>query len=171
MKNLQDLALSTQFNQTQLVIDCPNSQKARSLLIAFEPYFAVWAKRMDKIETVLKSPDGNIVIPASIAKTEMDMETMPEIIKNKRSLFVGVLELTPALVPSINYILENPEKKLALTRIIDNAQLMLSASSAKAMKSSGTEAVTRKTSDFWLASDLANLQEMYRNYGGTSFET
>lgn len=94
------------------------------------------------------------------------------------SVFIGDVQVTPGLRPSIEYILQNPDKKLALTRIIhrdqilitppwehENGQIMLSSSSANAMKSDGKEAVKRRTSDFWQSEDLDRLRQHYRDHG------
>jgi hypothetical protein len=81
------------------------------------------------------------------------------------SLFIGIMRLTPALTSVLDYMLSNPEKKVALTRIQDNAQLILTEAAAKAMKSDGETAVKRRTDDFWLGEDLEKLQQMYRDYG------
>lgn len=86
------------------------------------------------------------------------------------SLFIGIMRLTPALVPTVQYMLSHPEKKVALTRIQDNAQLLLTEASAQAMKSDGQEAVQRKSDNFWLSFDLQTLEQMYRDYGAVGFE-
>lgn len=104
-----------------------------------------------------ESPHSNLRF-----KTMLD-STQPRIATP--SLFIGIMRLTPSLTPVLDYMLSNPEKKIALTRIQDNAQLILTEAAAQAMKSDGETAVKRRTDDFWLGEDLEKLQQMYRDYG------
>ncbi len=81
-------------------------------------------------------------------------------------IYTGIIKITPALRPTLDYFLENPLLKLALTRKRDNAQLIVTEAVAQSMKSSGEEAVQRRTEDFWLAEDLEELRQAYRDEGG-----
>lgn len=81
-------------------------------------------------------------------------------------IYTGIIRITPELRPTLDYFLENPLLKLALTRKRDNAQLIVTESVARSMKSSGEEAVQRRTEDFWLDEDLEKLRQAYRDEGG-----
>lgn len=81
-------------------------------------------------------------------------------------IYTGIIKITPALRPTLDYFLENPLLKLALTRKRDNAQLIVTEAVAQSMKSSGDEAVQRRTEDFWLDEDLEKLRQAYRDEGG-----
>lgn len=81
-------------------------------------------------------------------------------------IYTGIIRITPALRSTLDFFLENPHLKLALTRKRDNAQLIVTESVAQSMKSSGEEAVQRRTEDFWLAEDLEKLYQAYRDEGG-----
>jgi hypothetical protein len=81
-------------------------------------------------------------------------------------IYTGIIRITPTLRPTLDYFLENPQLKLALTRKRDKAQLIVTESVAQSMKSSGEEAVQRRTEDFWLSEDLESLYQAYRDEGG-----
>lgn len=81
-------------------------------------------------------------------------------------VYTGIIKITPALRPTLDYFLENPLLKLALTRKRDNAQLIVTEAVARSMRSSGDEAVQRRTEDFWLDEDLEKLRQAYRDESG-----
>ncbi|MCC5670533.1 hypothetical protein LC653_43875, partial [Nostoc sp. CHAB 5784] len=67
-------------------------------------------------------------------------------------------------------IFSNPDKKLALTRMSDNLQLIVSASAARAMSSDSQDVVRRRTTDFWHARDYECFLRMFKQDGGVGFE-
>lgn len=81
-------------------------------------------------------------------------------------IYTGIIRITLKLRPTLDYFLENPHLKLALTRKRDNAQLIVTEAVTQSMKSSGEEAVQRRTEDFWLGEDLERLYQAYRDEGG-----
>ena len=130
--------------------------------------------RWDLIEARISWHNGGgkkITIPQFLAYEELPQGKAEKMIDSTQpriatpSLFIGIMRLTPSLTPVLDYMLSNPEKKIALTRIQDNAQLILTEAAAQAMKSDGETAVKRRTDDFWLGEDLEKLQQMYRDYG------
>lgn len=99
--------------------------------------------------------------PTDLRSTQM---STPKLITP--DIYTGIIKITPALRPTLDYFLENPLFKLALTRKRDNAQLIVTEAVAQSMKSSGDEAVQRRTEDFWLDDDLEKLRQAYRDEGG-----
>ncbi|MBN3927309.1 MAG: hypothetical protein HWQ37_30355, partial [Nostoc sp. NMS4] len=78
--------------------------------------------------------------------------------------------LHPELRPIVDEIFSNPDKKLALTRMSDNLQLIVSASAARAMSSDSQDVVRRRTTDFWHARDYECFLQMFKQDGGAEFE-
>jgi hypothetical protein len=155
----------------------PSFRAAKMLFKEKRKQLADACRDWDQSVVEIFSPDRSHPIPISatplvrscLHQCQSGDFTMSDTIQ-KPSLFIGVMRLGAVLRPQIDYILSNPSKKLALTRISDNAQLILSEASAKAFKSDGEEAVKRKTSDFWLSEDIQLLQQMYRDCGSSGFE-
>lgn len=160
--NLQSLALSTQFNETQLVIECSSIAKARNVVIEFENYLALWAKIMKKTETVVKSPQGNISIPANIAISvpRRQVELLDTIASDEPSKLVWFANvgITPAILQIANELMENP-RKTGVVRLSDELQVLMS-NGCNVLNPGHTlqEATTWKRSQFWHPQDLIDFR-------------
>ncbi len=155
-----------QMGKTSLTIFPPDQKAADYLLDHF-------AQTLTTTATVLQgtvSIDWGDEITYRITHTTLtEYRKMSSIIRTP-SAFVGILELTPQLLPAIAQILESPDKHMGLVRIRDNAQVLISASAARQIRSNGEEAVKRRTSDYWQEEDLQTLEQCYRDSPSSGFE-
>lgn len=84
--------------------------------------------------------------------------------------YIAETFLYPELRPIFDEVFSNPDKKLALTRMSDNFQLIVSASAARAMSSDSQDVVRRRTTDFWHARDYQIFIQKFKQDGSTGFE-
>ncbi|MBE9003879.1 hypothetical protein IQ259_02245 [Fortiea sp. LEGE XX443] len=84
--------------------------------------------------------------------------------------YIAETFLYPELRPIVDEVFSNPDKKLALTRMSDNFQLIVSASAARAMSSDSQDVVRRRTTDFWHARDYQIFIQKFKQDGSTGFE-
>lgn len=94
-------------------------------------------------------------------------ENMSELILNPElnSLFINC-RITDNLLPVISQILENPEKNIGVTRIRDNSQVIVSSKHVLTMGTTGKNATSIRTTDYWLTECLLDLQRKYKQEEG-----
>lgn len=72
---------------------------------------------------------------------------------------IGSLTLTPQLLQRLGWMLENPKAITGITRVFDEAQVIMSASSVALLTTTTLkQAVQRKRSEFWHPGDLINFR-------------
>lgn len=75
------------------------------------------------------------------------------------SVEIGALTLSRKLLDKVAWMLENPAPKTGVVRLHDEAQVIMSASSAALLTTTTLrQAVTRKRSEFWHPSDLLQFR-------------
>ncbi len=160
--NLQTLALSTQFNETQLIIECSSISIAKKLVIEFEDYFALWAKLMSKTETIIKSPQGSISIPSNIAisvpSRQMELANTLTSDEPSKLVWFANVGIAPAILQIANDLMENP-RKTGVVRLSDELQILMS-DGCKILNPGHTlqEATTWTRSQFWHPQDLVDFR-------------
>ncbi|HEY9298039.1 MAG TPA: hypothetical protein VIQ31_17100, partial [Phormidium sp.] len=71
------------------------------------------------------------------------------------SLEIGELTLTPELLPQLDFMMNNPELITGITRVHDERQVIMSASSVALLTTTTLKkAVTRRRSEYWHPHDL-----------------
>lgn len=147
-----------------LTIFAPNQDAADYLLDHFVEHLSATARTLNAT-VFLQWGDTHYRVQPTRHTTRM---TSSQILTP--SAFVGVFEFTPLLLPVIAEILESPDKHMGLVRIEDNAQLIISAASARQIQTPGEEAVRRKTTEYWLGESLETLHQCYRDTSEQGFE-
>lgn len=149
-----------------LVITCPSKLEATNLIKSAASTLRDWATKF-QMPVLLKAPKGKpIKIPPtkttgaamSNSKTKQDVFTAPEV-------FVWDDESTALL----NRLRES-ESPMFLIRNSDDRQLWVNDRAAAIMRSSGSECVIRRVSDYWRTSDLHELYRKLRQDGGMPFQ-
>ncbi|MHC5779654.1 hypothetical protein [Nostoc sp.] len=178
-----------------LKIKAPDYQEALMLYTNYRKFIAMWAASLDctcaligiqgmrgsafKILAATPASQQKLyedLIFASLRKSVscdserlVDREFEKDISKYS-GFYIAETCLHPELRPIVDEIFSNPDKKLALTRMSDNLQLIVSASAARAMSSDSQDVVRRRTTDFWHARDYECFLQMFKQDGGAEFE-
>lgn len=146
-----------------LVITCPSSLDATNLIKSAVTTLRDWATKF-QTPVLLKAPDNNkpIKIPptrgAVVGKTKQDVFTAPE-------TFIWNDDSTALLDR-----LRESDLPMFVIRNSDDRQLWVNDRAATIMRSSGSECVIRRVSDYWKASDLHELHRKLRQEGGMPFQ-
>jgi PAS domain-containing protein len=146
-----------------LIISCPSRADATRLVKSAANTLRDWATKFE-MPVLLKAPQGKpIKIPPtgatmSNSKSKQDVFTAPEV-------FVWDDESTALL----NRLRES-ELPMFLIRNSDDRQLWVNDRAAAIMRSSGSECVIRRVSDYWRTSDLHELYRKLRQNGGMPFQ-
>lgn len=147
-----------------VIINCPSGANATNLIKSSASTLRDWATKF-QMPVLVRSPKGKpIKIPPTIAagavmsKIKQDVFTAPEIFCwNEQSTAL------------LNRLRES-ELPMFLIRNFDDRQIWVNDRAAAIMKSSGSECVIRRVSDYWRASDLHELSRKLRQDGGMSFQ-
>jgi PAS domain-containing protein len=144
-----------------LIIRCP-SGAAKNLIKSSASTLRDWATKF-QIPVLVKPAEGKpIKIPPTtgviMSKAKQDVFTAPEI-------FIW----DDASTALLNRLRES-ELPMFLIRNSDDRQLWVNDRAAAIMRSSGSDCVIRKVSDYWRPSDLHELHGKLREKGGMAFQ-
>jgi len=148
-----------------LIISCPSGADATLLIRSAASTLIDWATKF-QLPVLLKAPDCSkpIKIPPtkgfqmSTTKSKQDVFTAPEI-------FCWT-DLSTAV---LNRMRES-DNPMFLIRNTDDRQVWVNERAAAIMRSSGSECVIRRVSDYWNPADLHELYIKLRQDGGMPFQ-
>jgi PAS domain-containing protein len=148
-----------------LIISCPSGEDATKLIKSAASILRDWATKF-QIPVLVKTPDCQkpFKIPPSKRlimrnlQSKQDVFTAPEIFCWSDS--------STAILDRMRET-DNP---MFLIRNSDNRQVWVNERAATIMRSSGSECVIRKVSDYWYPEDLHELYRKLRQMGGLPFE-
>jgi PAS domain-containing protein len=148
-----------------LVISCPSGADATKLIKSAANTLRDWATKF-QLPVFLKAPDCRkpIKIPPnkgfamSTSKARQDVFTAPE-------LFCWTDVSTAVLTR-----MRESDSPMFLIRNSDDRQVWVNERAAAIMRSSGSECVIRRVSDYWNPADLHELYIKLRQDGGMPFQ-
>jgi PAS domain-containing protein len=145
-----------------LVISCPSGNDATCLIKAAAHTLRDWATKF-QMPVLLKAPGRKpIKVPptkgAYMSGTNQNVFTAPE-------TFIWNDESTALLTR-----MRESDQPIFLIRNSDDRQLWVNDRAAAIMRSSGSDCVVRRVSDYWNPADLYELQQKLRQDGGTPFQ-
>lgn len=146
-----------------LVIRCPSVGEATQLIRMSAPTLRGWATKFQL--PVLVKPSGSdkaFKIPpfsgVSMPEFRQTVFTAPEV-------FIWTKDATALL----NRMQES-DRPMFLIRNSDDRQVWVNDKAASIMRSSGSDCVVRRVSDYWNPSDLHDLYQKLRQDGGMPFQ-
>jgi len=147
-----------------LIISCPSGADATELIKSAASTLREWASKF-QLPVILKAPDCRkpIKIPPTqgfvmAASTKQNVFTAPE-------LFCW----TDASTAVLNRMRES-DSPIFLIRNSDDRQVWVNERAAAIMRSSGSDCVIRRVSDYWNPADLHELYRKLRQDGGMPFQ-
>jgi len=166
---LEAIAKNASFTTDAILIDLPKSANIQALIISLENHFAIWAKLMNKKLAIVRSPGGDIRIPASLAVSLIDTPFSPQDEPSKLLWFANVA-ISPGLLLIANDLMNNP-RRAGVTRLSDELQIIMS-DGCSILNPGHTlqEATTWTRSQFWDAQDLVDFRREVRQQGESVFE-
>jgi PAS domain-containing protein len=148
-----------------LIINCPSGADATKLIKSAANTLRDWATKF-QLPVLLKAPDCKkpIKIPPkqgffmSTSQSKQNVFTAPEVFCWSDSS-TAVLDR-----------MRQTDNPMFLIRNADDRQVWVNDRAAAIMRSSGSECVIRRVSDYWNPADLHELYKKLRQDGGMPFE-
>lgn len=148
-----------------LIISCPSGADATKLIKSAASTLRDWATKF-QLPVLLKAPDYHkpIKIPPTIgvimstSASKQNVFTAPEVFC-WTDISTAVLER-----------MRESDRPMFLIRNSDDRQVWVNERAAAIMRSSGSECVIRRVSDYWNPADLHELYIKLRQDGGMPFE-
>ncbi len=148
-----------------LIISCPSGEDATKLIKSAASLLRDWATKF-QLPVLLKAPDCHkpFKIPPkqgflmSSSQSKQNVFTAPEVFcwSDNSTAVLDRMRQT-----------DNP---MFLIRNSDDRQVWVNERAATIMRSSGSDCVIRRVSDYWNAADLHELYKKLRQDGGMPFE-
>lgn len=147
-----------------LIIRCPSVCEATQLIRMSATTLRDWATKF-QLPVLLKPSGSNkpFKIPPSTGVP------MPEIIRQNVFTAPEIFIWTKGATALLHRMQES-DRPIFLIRNSDDRQVWVNDQAAAIMRSSGSECVVRRVSDYWNPSDLHDLYQKLRQDGGMPFQ-